>query len=149
MRIKKVQEIIPNMSTVIGADDTPNDKDVYSSNAVKSIINDSNTYSTNEKVIGAWIDGKPLYRKTINIGVINAGSNSINHNTENIASLIKIYGFGINGDNEFIPLPFPNKNGLTYTISMYATLSAIKIDCGTDISLSNTYATIEYTKTTD
>lgn len=45
MRIKKVQEIIPNMSTVIGADDTPNDKDVYSSNAVKTLTESVVAYS--------------------------------------------------------------------------------------------------------
>ena len=27
----------------------------------------ANTYSTNEQVIGTWIDGKPLYRKVINL----------------------------------------------------------------------------------
>ena len=27
----------------------------------------ANTYSTNEMVIGKWIDGKPLYRKVINL----------------------------------------------------------------------------------
>ena len=38
--IIKAKRIEPNMSTVIGANDTPNDKDVYSSNATKKLIND-------------------------------------------------------------------------------------------------------------
>ena len=39
--IIKAKRIEPNMSTVIGANDTPNDKDVYSSNATKQLINNS------------------------------------------------------------------------------------------------------------
>ena len=38
--IIKAKRIEPNMTTVIGANDTPNDIDVYSSNATKKLIND-------------------------------------------------------------------------------------------------------------
>ena len=31
------------------------------------IIGDSNNYSTSEKIIGKWIDGKPIYQKTFSI----------------------------------------------------------------------------------
>lgn len=64
MLIKKVQETIPNMSKVIGASDTPNDKDVYSSNAVNTLIQD--VYSTTDeiKTNKVW-KGKPIYRKVI------------------------------------------------------------------------------------
>lgn len=40
---------------------TESDTDVYNCN----YINDLNTYSTKEKRVGTWIDGKPLYSKTI------------------------------------------------------------------------------------
>lgn len=43
--IIKAKRIEPNMSTVIGADDTPNDKDVYSSNAVKTLTESVVAYS--------------------------------------------------------------------------------------------------------
>ena len=31
------------------------------------ILKNANTYSTDEKIIGTWIDGKPIYQKTISI----------------------------------------------------------------------------------
>ena len=40
---------------------TESDTDVYGCN----YINNLNTYSTEEKRVGTWIDGKPLYSKTI------------------------------------------------------------------------------------
>lgn len=41
-------------------------------NAVKADLKDMNVYSTEEKIVGTWIDGKPIYRR-----VLKATSNSI------------------------------------------------------------------------
>ncbi len=40
------------------------DGDVVPTNYEK--VDDPNQYSTEEKIIGTWIDGKPIYRKVIN-----------------------------------------------------------------------------------
>lgn len=40
-------------------------KNVVNENA--NILEESNTYSTTEKVVGTWIDGKPIYRKAYSI----------------------------------------------------------------------------------
>ena len=45
------------------------------------------TYSTNETVIGTWIDGKPIYRKVVTLSTtktIDMGGISISHGISNI-----------------------------------------------------------------
>ena len=44
-------------------------------------------YSTNEQVIGTWIDGKPIYRKVVTLSTtktIDMGGISISHGISNI-----------------------------------------------------------------
>ena len=54
----------------------------------KSLIQDKNknyNYSTEEQVVGTWIDGRLLYQKTINLGSLpNSTTKTINHNISNI-----------------------------------------------------------------
>lgn len=56
-----------------------------------SIGNDTD-YSTTEKIVGTWIDGKPIYQKTIQdtIPTSNDGWISISHNIANIDSCVDI-----------------------------------------------------------
>lgn len=37
----------------------------YVKDLITKVLKKFNTYSTNEKLIGFWIDGKPLYRKIL------------------------------------------------------------------------------------
>ncbi len=43
--------------------------------------NGLHNYSTNEKRIGSWIDGKPLYEKTVVFDFVNGGAAAIDSNT--------------------------------------------------------------------
>ena len=49
-------------------------------------------YSTDEQVIGTWVDGSTIYEKTIHTGALSTGANSIAHNISNIGSLINAFG---------------------------------------------------------
>ena len=102
MKVKNMSSV-PEEAVVIGANDTPNNKDVYSSNAVNEIVDDLNTYSTTEKKIGTWIDGKPIYEKTINSTVANI-QNEIN----NIGIDTLIYHYGWAQSNYGFIWTFPN-----------------------------------------
>ena len=58
-----IQEVINKIKTT----ETNSDTDTYSCN----YINSSNSYSTNEvKTNKVWIDGKPIYRKVVDLGTI-------------------------------------------------------------------------------
>lgn len=48
---------------------------------------DQNIYSNEERVIGKWIDDKPLYRKSIEINIATAGNAQVVHGIENAESI--------------------------------------------------------------
>lgn len=114
-------------------------------------------YSTSEKVIGTWIDGKPLYEKTVSFGAIAA--NTINYQLDcsilTVDNLIDINCMTYS-DNTFIKLPLALfQQGSTYSdygINIQAfdkTTGKVRIDTGASRSISGGYITIQYTKTTD
>lgn len=109
-------------------------------------IDNLTTYSESEKVIGTWIDGKPLYRKVINAGNLSLSTTptkvSANlYNPEYITKINFIYPF----DNENIFYQIWNLKELSYSkidnsVNIVTTSSANFINCK---------IIIEYTKTTD
>ena len=69
---------------------------------IKYIQPDS--YSTEEKLIGTWIDGSPLYRK-----VFANPSNGINTGlTSSNSKIHKIYGMCEDASNNYLPITFAN-----------------------------------------
>lgn len=103
-------------------------------------------YSTEETVVGTWIDGKTLYRKTINIGALpNAAESDIDHNIENIYQIVKIGGFAKSG-NTYIPLPFAPVTNLNTSIALMATTTQIKVITEMNRSNFTGVVTLEYTK---
>ena len=52
------------------------------------------TYSTTEQVVGKWVDGKPIYEKTLDIGdniaIGYQASTTIPHNISNFKALIQL-----------------------------------------------------------
>ena len=109
------------------------------------------SYSTTEqKTPFTWVDGRPIYKKTISCG---GGSNrykAVNHNISNLRRTIKIEGQAYDG-SVCIPIPFvATGSGTSSSIQMYVSSTQIVIECGTDRSnLTEMYITLWYTKTTD
>ena len=57
---------------------------------IANILNNINKYSTDEKIIGTYIDGKPLYKKTFQVttsATLNAFNDIYSANIENVPSL--------------------------------------------------------------
>lgn len=117
-------------------------------------------YSTGEIKIGTWIDGKPLYRKTIIVTSINANANSINvnHGISNMDVVASIKGAAkITGANEYRPLScmYINDSGALdsqYLFNVYGiTPSQITLSYGNwfKTRFDRAYITLEYTKTTN
>ncbi|MBO7696760.1 MAG: hypothetical protein J6T10_29385 [Methanobrevibacter sp.] len=64
-------------------------------------------YSTEEREIGTWIDGSPVYQKTIYIGRLTYGSTWINvpHNIDNMGMMVELFGsFLGTGDGRMYPI---------------------------------------------
>lgn len=109
-------------------------------------------YSTEEHLTGRkWLDGRPTYEKTINCGALpNATSKDIQTGIQNLRAAVKIFGITYQENmSVFRPLPYPHVN-YNAIIGVNLTNTILTIFTGTDFSAyTNTYITIEYTKTTD
>lgn len=118
-------------------------------NDVKEYVDSSNSYSTNEvKTGGKWIDGRPIYRKTISCGALpNNAIKRVKHNITDLDLVTKCYGTA-RYDIYRILLPNPG-NVSSSTIEVYVNETEIVIQSNSDRSQYNSYITIEYTKTTD
>jgi hypothetical protein len=106
-------------------------------------------YTTSEKKIGTWIDGKPIYRKTIDFGELpNATLKSVSHQIANLDKCIKIQGIATSPSN-LIPLPYIWINNTTYDIVLYVDKAKVNIQTGINRTGLHGYVTLDYTKTTD
>lgn len=112
-------------------------------------LSNKNNYSTEERVIGEWIDGKPIYRKVIEGITDESGGMQLGIIT-NIDNLINIYGYiqsatghqfspnssmGIDGSNDIRIIKIPAGN--------------IQIQFGSYFYNCSYEFSLEYTKTTD
>jgi hypothetical protein len=121
-------------------------------------------YSTEEQVVGEWIDGKPLYQKTVNCGTLpNKTIKTVEHNISNISLIVNVFGFAHKNTSGsyttttafVIPLGFSNPTSggsLANAVSVCANKTNIIINgSGQDCSATwiNSFVTLQYTKTTD
>lgn len=109
-----------------------------------------NNFSTDEKVIGTWIDGKPLYQKTVSCGALpNASSKEVSHNITNLNKIVSANGFCDNGST-FMPLPYIHDQNVGNQVGIICnTTKVILLSRGTNMGDYNGYVTLQYTKTTD
>lgn len=99
---------------------------------------DKTVYSTTEKRVGTWIDGKPLYRKTYT----QSNSNAINLTTLSVDKLFIVGETNAKTSaGTVVPLPYPN-------INLYYTAPNLTFEIY-GFTLVEVIITIEYTKTTD
>lgn len=115
-------------------------------------MKESADYSTEEHLTGRkWSDGRPTYEKTINFGALpNATSKSVQTGIQNLRTFVKVSGISYPGDRSvFRPLPYPHVNQ-NAVIGINLTATTLSVFTSMDYSShTNTYVTLEYTKTTD
>lgn len=110
----------------------------------------SDVYTTDEQIIGTWIDGKPIYRKGFSVGALTYSSSwqSFAHNISNFDGLVEVKGRVKNAD------------GRWYNITQHRSDSSRGLCVGVDTTYiyymndwlettTNAVIFIEYTKTTD
>lgn len=107
-------------------------------------------YDTNEREVGCWIDGKPIYQRTVEISNVSYDGNwhDVAHGISNVESIVQIKGIIKTTSNYFYncDVARPNTN-----------LGVIIEVTSTNISYLNSYVdnpdklyvTLLYTKTTD
>lgn len=108
-------------------------------------------YSTDEHIVGTWIDGSTIYEKTIPIqkSSISSGNNTINHLINNFGQLVKkeiIYNYS-NGDMN-TDLANPSNNDYRMEVGdVGSTDFTLFIGTSAFSLISVIYATLRYTKT--
>lgn len=122
-------------------------------NQIINIINDIRGYSLNEYQVGYWINGKPLYRKTISCGALpNNGTTRVYHGIDAIETLVDISGTATDGTT-VLPLPCVATAALANNINVYvhkAVGGQINIQTGINrSSYTESYVTLLYTKVQD
>lgn len=109
-------------------------------------------YSTSEQVIGTWIDGKPIYRRTINFTTASSAVTVYASGISDIKSIVKQDGFIDRGDGWYMPLNFSRWD--SSPSDLIGTM--IKNDGTVNVFINDAfyygkdvYVTLDYTKTTD
>ena len=108
-------------------------------------------FSTEEQVVGTWIDGKNLYQKTINCGQLaNKSSITIPHGVQNLKYVSKIEGIITDGNGWYSPLSYTHDTSKDCDISVCVSGANIIIS-GRNANNSHLTAIVsmQYTKTTD
>ena len=131
-----------------------------------SINSKMNNYSTSEKRIGTWIDGKPLYQKTIECNYGNNGTPatdyvySENSGIYDMVMVVSAMGTNSNGGTAYgnvlggvVRTNDSDKVGVYYSMSIQAIVSdgnlSINFGHGTNRTDVKPIVTIQYTKTSD
>lgn len=99
------------------------------------------SYSTEEQVIGTWIDGNPIYRKVITVNHTNGEFEYVT--ALNIDNVIKIYGVGESLTGDRVPLEY--NDGVTL-VSAYYNTDNKRIGYQVTDQWRVIYTIIEYTK---
>ena len=128
-------------SNLVGAINEVNTNDIRKS-----------TYSTDEKVIGKWTDGKILYRKTYVEFSYTTGTqfDDITFETNTNMNIKRSYGYVVlNGFEVNIPTPDVGFGAISNVNKNTSGLIYMNRTHGTYGTLQSLAVTVEYTKTTD
>lgn len=107
-------------------------------------VNDPMTFSTTEKVVGKWIDGKPVYQRTISRNVAN---NEVL--LTGVDTLISVTGSGTMPGSVIRTLPFVEYDGTyAYIVTFRLASGNVSVQATNhgDASNSTINATFLYTK---
>jgi hypothetical protein len=99
-------------------------------------------YSTNEMVIGRWIDGKTLYRTVVEITPTTLNTWEYVTFTSNVNALVNIYGYIIPTDYNSNRIPILNRT----SEHIVQTNGRLAVRTSTNVYLSKWVVILEYTK---
>lgn len=108
-------------------------------------------YSTSEKIVGCWTDGRPVYQKTISCGALpNSTQKEVAHGISNMGTVIKMSGYSVQTSaSPRIYMDISSANNY-WSVCVMVTPTYIRLLTNSDLSSANeTYITVQYTKTTD
>ena len=122
-------------------------EDGYSCDYINKLVD----YSTTEINTGkTWIDGKPIYRKVIQVSGHPA---TIVHNISNLDKVIGLSGYILRSESVVVNMSLPHiDTNVAYVVDVnYYDVTNINMIYGNTIitSITGLVLVLEYTKTTD
>ena len=104
--------------------------------------------TTEQKTPFTWIDGKPIYKKTVDFGALpNNNNKKVPHGISNLGRIIRIEQSIDNNGSGFLEISSGDANNNRF--NFYGTATEIGITVTDDRSGCYAYFTLYYTKTTD
>ena len=109
----------------------------------------SGNYSTTEKKTEyKWVDGKYIYKKTINVGTLTNGTTKqVRHDITNLSAFVRIEGICQHTNKTAFSLPYAADSSVSYQIALAANDTYVNVSCGNDRTAYSAYVTLYYTKT--
>ena len=111
-------------------------------------------YSTSERVVGTWIDGKTIYRKVIDCGNMpNATTKNVPHGVSNLDVVVDVKAMmkRTSGGSDQSPIPktsISSTDSYKYQCELYVDDTNIILKAGNDRSNYSAFTIMLYTKTT-
>lgn len=155
MLIRKTQQPSDYPSNQIHDAYSTSTTDTYSCNYINEARLEE--YSTNEKIVGKWIDGKPLYQKVILYtgDISNTISNRHSHNIENVDTIFVKLAFVQSTSNNRLSYSIPvtqygsNTAHDELSVCIDTTYYEFLVQTGWGGVNWHAYIIVNYTKTTD
>lgn len=94
-----------------------NGQEIFGNVALGEGGSNMHDYSTDEQIVGTWIDGRPVYEKTFDFSNPVAGNTILNHGIENFDALVSVLGTFHRDDGYEEPVPFPH-NDVSFMVSL-------------------------------
>ena len=109
-------------------------------------------YDTNERIVGRWVDGKPVYRKVFNITLNRSAGNTDVATGVSIQEVVDVRGI-VHVQSQYCE-PFPNSVAGTNRITVYdnnfSTPNTIRVVNNSNVWVGQPFIIVlDYTKTTD
>ena len=152
---ERLQEFYQQIKSYLGLREMPSGDMGEIVNPLPSVRKGYHRYSTEEQIVGEWIDGRNIYEKTVDCGALpNATTKEVAHGISNLDMVVDYEGMACNPTTvSCLPLPYAVSSSTVSTtrsqVSILFSSSNIRIICDEDRSaFSKTYVTLRYTKTT-
>ena len=113
----------------------------------ESPLKNNHIYSTDEQVVGTWIDGSPVYEKTISLDNISGTSYSTSALGLNISKVVSFFAYvqlGSEGGSSWMTSPHIENN--QYRLDCHYQSADEKIYLKSDWGLENAIVIMRYTK---
>lgn len=110
--------------------------------------NNSDYYSTDEKVVGVWTDGRPLYQKTYSLTTPSTTADTIIGSLDSSCIVREMTGF-VENAGAYLPIMFKYGDDSNNYIIIYISATNVRCKVASGYTSKPVHLTVKYTKTTD